>query len=33
MYHAVTHLKWKNIFRKIDHRSIYLLIAGKCTLY
>ncbi len=31
LYHAVSHLKWKNIFRKLDHIGIYLLIAGTYT--
>ena len=31
IYHAVTHVKWKNIFRKIDHICIYFLIAGTYT--
>ncbi|MAZ27099.1 MAG: hemolysin III family protein [Cytophagaceae bacterium] len=31
VYHAVTHIKWKTILRKIDHISIYLLIAGTYT--
>ncbi|QNJ98912.1 PAQR family membrane homeostasis protein TrhA [Constantimarinum furrinae] len=31
VYHAVSHEKWKNILRKIDHISIYLLIAGTYT--
>lgn len=31
IYHAVTHERWKFIFRKIDHISIYFLIAGTYT--
>jgi hemolysin III len=31
IYHAVSHEKWKFILRKIDHISIYLLIAGTYT--
>lgn len=31
VYHAVSHISWKNIFRKIDHISIYFLIAGTYT--
>ncbi len=31
IYHAVTHVKWKNTFRKIDHICIYFLIAGTYT--
>ena len=31
VYHAVTHVEWKAILRKIDHISIYILIAGTYT--
>lgn len=31
VYHAVSDLKWKTICRKIDHISIYFLIAGTYT--
>lgn len=31
IYHAVTGPKWKQICQKIDHLSIYLLIAGTYT--
>ena len=31
IYHAVYRLKWKKICQKIDHLSIYLLIAGTYT--
>ena len=31
LYHAVTHEKTKQIFRKFDHASIYFLIAGTYT--
>lgn len=31
IYHAMTRLKWKRIFQKIDHLCIYLLIAGTYT--
>ncbi|WP_313600018.1 PAQR family membrane homeostasis protein TrhA [Epilithonimonas vandammei] len=31
VYHAVYKLKWKRICQKIDHLSIYLLIAGTYT--
>ena len=31
VYHWVSHVKWKTIFRKIDHISIYFLIAGTYT--
>jgi hemolysin III len=31
IYHAVSNLNWKTICRKIDHISIYLLIAGTYT--
>ncbi len=31
IYHAVSNANWKNIFRRIDHISIYFLIAGTYT--
>ena len=31
LYHAITHIKWKPILRKLDHISIYFLIAGTYT--
>jgi hemolysin III len=31
LYHAISHLKWKRILRKMDHIGIYLLIAGTYT--
>ncbi|UOB17195.1 PAQR family membrane homeostasis protein TrhA [Abyssalbus ytuae] len=31
IYHAVRDVKWKNIWRKFDHISIYFLIAGTYT--
>lgn len=31
LYHAISHEKWKTIFRKLDHIGIYLLIAGTYT--
>ncbi len=31
VYHWVSHVKWKTIFRKVDHISIYFLIAGTYT--
>ena len=31
VYHALSHVSWKQIFRKIDHISIYFLIAGTYT--
>ncbi len=31
IYHAVSNIKWKSIFRKIDHICIYFLIAGTYT--
>ena len=31
VYHAVYKLKWKKICQRIDHLSIYLLIAGTYT--
>lgn len=31
IYHAAYKLKWKRIFRKIDHLCIYILIAGTYT--
>lgn len=31
LYHAVSHVKWKPILRKLDHISIYFLIAGTYT--
>lgn len=31
VYHLVAHVSWKKIFRKIDHISIYFLIAGTYT--
>ncbi|WP_300675599.1 hemolysin III family protein [Soonwooa sp.] len=31
IYHAASTLKWKKFWRKIDHLSIYLLIAGTYT--
>ena len=33
MYHSITHTKAKNLFRKLDHMSIFLLIAGTYTPY
>jgi hemolysin III len=31
LYHAISHVKWKPLLRKLDHISIYLLIAGTYT--
>jgi hemolysin III len=31
IYHAISHVRWKAIFRKIDHISIFFLIAGTYT--
>lgn len=31
LYHSITHLKTKNIFRKLDHMAIFFLIAGTYT--
>src|SRR5690349_21681510 len=31
LYHSLTHQKAKFLFRKFDHMSIYLLIAGTYT--
>ena len=31
IYHILTSVSWKHIFRKIDHISIYFLIAGTYT--
>lgn len=31
IYHAVQNLKWKKLWRKADHISIYILIAGTYT--
>ena len=31
IYHAVENIKWKALWRKFDHISIYLLIAGTYT--
>ena len=31
LYHSLTHVKAKKIFRKFDHMSIFLLIAGTYT--
>ncbi|GGB81527.1 hemolysin III [Flavobacterium suaedae] len=31
IYHAMVKLKWKRLFRLIDHLSIYVLIAGTYT--
>lgn len=31
IYHALSSLKWKRIFQRIDHLCIYLLIAGTYT--
>jgi hemolysin III len=31
LYHSLTHLKAKSLFRKFDHMSIFLLIAGTYT--
>jgi len=31
LYHAITHTKVKKIFQKLDHASIYVLIAGTYT--
>jgi hemolysin III len=33
LYHSITHAKAKNIFRKLDHIAIFLLIAGTYTPY
>ena len=35
LYHAISHVEWKPQLRKIDHISIYFLIAGTytCLLY
>lgn len=33
LYHAITHVKVKHVFEKMDHLSIYLLIAGTYTPY
>lgn len=31
LYHSLTHIKAKHLFRKFDHMSIFLLIAGTYT--
>lgn len=31
IYHAMTKLRWKRIFQRVDHLCIYLLIAGTYT--
>ena len=31
LYHAIGNIRWKSILRKIDHISIYFLIAGTYT--
>ena len=31
LYHSISHPKTKNIFRKLDHMAIFLLIAGTYT--
>ncbi|MBD3582482.1 PAQR family membrane homeostasis protein TrhA [Flavobacterium selenitireducens] len=31
VYHAMTRLRWKRLFQRIDHLCIYLLIAGTYT--
>jgi hemolysin III len=31
LYHAISNVKWKPLLRKLDHISIYLLIAGTYT--
>lgn len=31
IYHAMTKLRWKRLFQRIDHLCIYLLIAGTYT--
>jgi hemolysin III len=31
IYHAMSRLRWKRLFRLIDHLSIYILIAGTYT--
>ena len=31
LYHLISHISWKHILRKIDHISIYFLIAGTYT--
>jgi hemolysin III len=31
LYHAISHVKWKPLLRKLDHISIYFLIAGTYT--
>ncbi|MCW5520740.1 hemolysin III family protein [Aureitalea sp. L0-47] len=31
LYHAISHIKWKPVLRKLDHISIYFLIAGTYT--
>jgi hemolysin III len=33
LYHSITHTKAKNVFRKLDHMAIFLLIAGTYTPY
>ncbi len=33
LYHSITNIKAKRLFRKFDHMSIYLLIAGTYTPY
>ena len=31
LYHSLTFTKWRPLFKKIDHASIYLMIAGSYT--
>ena len=33
LYHSISHWRAKNIFRKLDHMAIFLLIAGTYTPY
>jgi hemolysin III len=33
LYHSITHVKAKNVFRKLDHMAIFLFIAGTYTPY
>ena len=31
LYHSISHVRTKDIFRRLDHMAIYLLIAGTYT--
>jgi hemolysin III len=33
LYHSISHVRTKNVFRKLDHMAIFLFIAGTYTPY